>query len=708
MLRRGFLTGASVAAAIAPARAQTAPAVAPPQPAAPLVLHTPEARYEVVPNGTHVVCRVLPPAAPAAMTEIPAEVDVVMIRIGPEEEALTWRVIDTDATAAEVRINLRATTQPLDALVTVAVDPQTGLATRDTLLHHRGDGGEIDIRALLGCCLTTHEPVERVLYLAGAWTEETQITRAPFPKAPLALESRVGKTGFGFQPYVALRSADATVLAELMWSGNWRLEVDPTDHGALIRGGINPWEFRHRMRPGTSLALPQVLFGRVEGGMNRATQRLHDWRRARRPDPDRPILVQFNSWYRYFGDLRADVLLSVIPLVARLGCEVFVIDAGWFRPDSGDTPGAWYDRTGDWRVSRRRFPDGMQPIADACRQHGLRFGLWFEPEVIGTLSSIREERPEWLHHIDGKPPGAQERAILNLGVPDAWSYAFDRVTRVLRLFAVDWMKWDFNADLFAGGWAPGLPADLTMQDPLIAHYHGLYRLQDAIRAAFPDLTLEMCASGGGRMDGAILSRAHLNWISDQPGALRKLAIHFGSQLAHPAVACNDWLVEWPAGNIAGYDALPPDLMEAGDLPFRLRVAMLGSFGIGAPVDRWSDTEISVVAAHVALYRGELRDIIHHGDQYLLTRSPPPDGVGDWAAIWYVRKDGQGGVLFAFRLAGEAASEAFPLPGLLPDRDFHCRRFGEAGGDLLGRGSGRAVTVTLNRPYRSELCVVTAA
>jgi len=70
------------------------------------------------------------------------------------------------------------------------------------------------------------------------------------------------------------------------------------------------------------------------------------------------------------------------------------------------------------------------------------------------------------------------------------------------------MKWDFNADLGAGGWAPGLPAALTDQDPLVAHYEGLYRLQDAIRRWFPDLVLEMCASGGGRMDGELLSRSH--------------------------------------------------------------------------------------------------------------------------------------------------------------------------------------------------------
>jgi alpha-galactosidase len=107
----------------------------------------------------------------------------------------------------------------------------------------------------------------------------------------------------------------------------------------------------------------------------------------------------------------------------------------------------------------------------------------------------------------------------------------------------------------------------------------LYRLQDSIRRWFPDLILEMCASGGGRMDAELLSHAHVNWVSDQPGPLRKLAIHFGTQLAHPAVVCNDWLIEWPPGRIAGYDdddSLNVD--KRCDLPFRLRVAMLAALG----------------------------------------------------------------------------------------------------------------------------------
>ncbi len=626
-----------------------------------------------------------------------------MVVAGPDRHPVVWHAITWhQSDPRTLRLALAADDVPLTADVTFAVDPATGVLRRETALAHRGVGPDVDIVATLGFWYRLHEPVDRMLYLAGAWAREAQLRHGQ-GDAPLVLESRSGKTGFDFQPYVALRTDAATWLCEILWSGNWRLSVAPGPEGTVLSGGLNNWQFRHRIGPTGGLTLPAVLFGRFPGNLNAATQRLHDYRRAHRPDPARTIPVQFNSWYPYVGEPTAQAMLDFVPVAKRLGCEAFVVDAGWYRTDEGESDAEWGARTGDWRTSRTRFPNGLREVSGACRDHGMRFGLWFEPEGIGPLSGIRREHPEWLHHIDGKPPPADGRAVLNLGVPAARQHAFARITRILSTVGVDWMKWDFNADLGVGGWAPGLPDILTDQDPLVAHYQGVYRLQDAIRRWFPDLILEMCASGGGRMDGAILSHAHVNWISDQPGALRKLAIHFGTQLAHPAVECNDWLVEWPPGSVAGYDDDDTDgLDERGDLAFRLRVAMLGSFGISARADRWPEADFATAVAHVALYRETVRPIVHFGDQYLLTPAPPLDGNADWAAIWYVAKDGLSGVLFAFRLAGNDASRTFALPGLQPGRHYRVRLFSGATMELTG-----GLTVVLIGQFQSELCMVEA-
>ncbi len=532
----------------------------------------------------------------------------------------------------------------------------------------------------------------RPRYLSGSWGAEAQPQKQPGGHAALELDSRTGKTGFEFQPWLALRAAGATWLCELLWSGNWMLHLRLRPTAATLSGGLNDWGLQHHLAPGAALALPEALLAYVPGDPGAATRQLHDWRRARRPDPRRPVPVQFNTWYACDETPDTARLGALVPLAARLGCEVFVLDAGWYASLDGDPDADWYMRVGDWAVDRKRFPEGLGGPREACAAAGMGFGIWCEPEAVGPRARLRRAHPEWLHHMDGKPPAPAARAVLHLGVPKAWEHARDLLFGLVRDSGASWLKWDFNANLDAGGWAPGLPAELTGQDPLVAHYHGLYRLQDALRAAFPLLVLEMCASGAGRMDGAILAHAHTSWLSDQPQAVAKLAIHFGMQRAHPAVCCNDWLVDWPPRAHSGVEGID----HRGDLEFRLRVAMLGSFGISAPIDGWSEADLAIAAAHVALYRDRVRALIQDGGQYQLTEAPPLDGQGDWAAIWHVAKDGGAGVLFAFRLEG-AAERSFALPGL---REGVWRVTGEGGAP-----AGSGLRVTLPERFRSALLLV---
>jgi alpha-galactosidase len=212
----------------------------------------------------------------------------------------------------------------------------------------------------------------------------------------------------------------------------------------------------------------------------------------------------------------------------------------------------------------------------------------------------------------------------------------------------------------------------------------------------------MCAGGGGRFDAATIAHSHTNWMSDQVSPVKNLAIHFGSQLAHCAVACNDWLICWPPEHHYGYLASFPG---PGDLAFRTRVAMLGSFGVSAAVEEWSPADVAVVATHADVYRRCVRPLIHHGNQYRLTEQPPFDGQGDWAAMWYAAKNGLAGALFAFRLAQGEPRRSFALPGLIPDMLYAVEMVGGGTAKIRGTDLANGLAVTCPAPFTSQLVLI---
>ena len=308
MRRRTLLVGAAAGLTPRPTLADE-----PAQHAAPQASWTLQAQsglLEIAVHGASVASDWVPPGG--AVQERGAAPALVLA--GPDRRPVVW----TSATAlpdeaGALRLTLLSDSAMLRAEITFTHDDATGLVTRETILHHAGDAAPVELRAALSFALGLNEPVPEIVTLHGVWAQENRVRRTRHGESPLVLQSRVGKTGFDAQPYAAFLSDHAVTILELDWSGNWRIDIAPDAAGGLVSGGLNPWRLHHVLLPGTSLTLPVAVFGRVPGGLNRATQALHDFRRARRPDPDRPIPVQFNSWYPYFGEPNAVTLLEPDP-----------------------------------------------------------------------------------------------------------------------------------------------------------------------------------------------------------------------------------------------------------------------------------------------------------------------------------------------------------------------------------------------------------
>jgi alpha-galactosidase len=628
--------------------------------------------------------------------------------LGPNRDRVFWEAARPEQTPAGLRIELASSS--LTARLDFEYSDATGALLRRTSL--RASRSEpVDIRGALSFSVLLGERVSRMTYLTGAWAHETQVRSIEPDFTSLELQSRSGKTGFEFHPYLALETDTGTTIVELLWSGNWHIHARTRGADTILAGGL-PDTFQSRLQAGETLDLPEAIVLRATGDLNLATQRLHDFRRGRQIADVARIPVQFNSWYPYSGDPTAEKMIALADVAKGMGCEMFVLDAGWYTSDGEPQSDDLWHSTGEWAVHKGRFPNGVEELSDHCRRIGIGFGIWFEPEGIGAHAKLREAHSEWMHWIHGLPPDPTKRAILNLGIPAAREWVRERILAVLRRTQATWMKWDFNADLVAGGWSEGAPEALKQRDPVLEHVRGVYLLQREIREAMPDLILEMCASGGGRFDGELLRNAHVNWMSDQWQAIKNLAIHFGSQLAHPAKLCNDWLINWPKPSNDDPRATDASLEwrwdERGDLRFRLRVAMLGTFGLSSKLDLWTPEEVELARQHIAWFKDNARDVIETGNQYLLTDPPPLSGHGDWAGIWYASKDGSRGVGYFFRLEGKEEEQRFGLEGLRPEATYEVAFLDGGMRKLSGKELADGIDIAIGGMFDSAVTSVSLA
>ncbi|QGQ97771.1 alpha-galactosidase [Paenibacillus psychroresistens] len=573
------------------------------------------------------------------------------VHIGEDNKLVDWTLHGWRADVNRLIIELES--EILIAILEYKFFPDIDLIERSTQIENTGQG-KVSLRSASSFAVALPAGTKyQLIHLDGQWGHECQVVKTPVGQFETLLQSQEGKTGFEHSPWFAVEELNGTgvCFGALLWSGNWQLRVRQLYENPVgITGGIHPSGFQQVLWPNAAFHLPSAVFGYVHGVLNNAIHRLHDYQRMNRPDRDKPIDVQFNSWYPYQGEPDEKKVLELINHAERLGCEVFVLDAGWYTTEVENPEESWIVRTGDWLINRKLFPNGFKQIKQKCREKHLRFGIWLEPEAAGPSSWVALHKQEWCHTAT-----EGTRKTINLGIAEARVWVREQISRIIMESEADWLKWDFNIAIESNG--------KPLKDgsnPIVAHTHGLYLLMAEIREKFPELCLEMCAGGGGRFDTMIISNSHTNWMTDQVNAMTNLSIHFGSQLAHCAVHCNDWLIQWPQYHDYGdhYNS-----GSYGDLEFRTRVAMLGSFGISSATHLWEDEDFEIVAKHVEIYKKEIRRVLHHGDQYLLTKQPSVDGIGHWAVAWYLSKDGREGVLYCFRLSQGAENEIVIIPGL---------------------------------------------
>ncbi|MGY4643214.1 alpha-galactosidase [Cellulomonas sp. URHB0016] len=487
-----------------------------------------------------------------------------------------------------------------------------------------------------------------LLDLTGRWARERAPQRTAFTHGTRLRENRRGRTGSDSAYVLAAgvagfgdRGGEVWGL-HTAWSGNHRSLAERSHYQAgLIGGGelLLPGEVR--LGRGETYTGPW-LYASWGDGLDDLSGRFHRWMRARPQHPRTPRPVTLNTWEAVYFDHDLGRLTELADMAAAVGAERYVLDDGWFGSRRDDHRGL-----GDWYVSDEVWPDGLHPLVDHVTGLGLQFGLWVEPEMVNLDSDLARAHPDWILRTPSRlPRDARHQQVLDLAVPEAFAFILERLDALLDEYAIGYLKWDHNRDLQdAGHGAVGAPG-------VHAQTVALYRLLDELRLRHPDVEIESCSSGGGRVDLEILQRTDRVWASDCIDAFERQRIQRWTNLLVP--------LELIGAHIGSGTAHSTGRRHV--LPYRAGTALFGHLGIEWDLREADDAQRAELAAWVAAYK-DLRQLLHTG------ASVHADPVDPALSVHGVVAQDRSDALFA--VVASDTSQALPigrvqLPGLDPD------------------------------------------
>ena len=458
----------------------------------------------------------------------------------------------------------------------------------------------------------------------------------------------------------ALEDEGEVIGGALAWSGNFRMvyQLDEWDRLNIL-GGINPFLSEVTLKKGQQFETPKMVFTYSNKGQGQVSRNLHDW--ARRYSlangfSARPIVL--NSWEGAFFSFNEKVLTDMMDDASKMGIEMFVLDDGWFGnkyPRDNDSAGL-----GDWQTNMEKLPHGISFLADHAEKRGMKFGIWIEPEMVNPKSELAEAHPEWVVQSPGREKLMfRNQWVLDLSNPQVQDFIWKMIDNMLISNPkIAYLKWDSNRHIDQVG-STFLSGD-KQNEFWIAYIQGLYKVYTRVREKYPNLILQACSSGGGRVDFGALRFHHEFWASDNTDPLERLRIQYGTNLIYPPIATTS--------HVSKSGTVTP-------IKFRFDVAMTGRLGVELMPKDLTVEDRKIAQNAVETYK-RIRPIIAGGDLY---RLQSPYDQGNRTSLMYVSKDKRKAVVFAFS-TGYHKQGIFPtlkLKGINPLQKYKVTELNKA-------------------------------
>lgn len=497
----------------------------------------------------------------------------------------------------------------VEAVLLYSVFEDTDVITRSVRVRNISDKN-VTLTKVLSACLDIVNDNYEVITLHGAWGRERSIQRQKLGYGRCGVFSERGVSGHQNHPFIALVSENTTqktgdvYAMNFVYSGNYEAQCERTSNDMVrMVMGINPYNFAWKLESGQEFIAPEVVMVYSAEGLGKMTRTFHDLYRnhlirGKYKDIKRPILI--NNWEATYFDFDTEKLLQIAKEAKKHGIEMLVVDDGWFGNRFDDNRAL-----GDWVVNEDKIKGGLKYLVDEVNKLGMKFGMWFEPEMICPDSDLYRAHPDWAFHIPGRECArARNQMVLDMTRKEVRDYIFDSMAKVLNSANVEYIKWDMNRALTDVA-SLSLPAD--RQGEIYHRYMlAVYELQERIVKEFPHILLENCSSGGGRYDPGMLYYSPQIWCSDNADAIDRLSIQEGTALIYPLSTMGAHVTDCPNHSVGR------------TTPFDTRgiVALAGTFGYELDVTKIDEKEREQISEQTKMFH-KYNDLVREGDYYRL-------------------------------------------------------------------------------------------
>ena len=537
----------------------------------------------------------------------------------------------------------------------------------------------LKLRRALSASIDFYDSEFEMLQLDGSWARERHITKRKVEKKNQAITSTRGESSAEHNPFLALKRPDTTEMQGdaygfcLVYSGNFlaQVEVDRFET-ARVSLGINPFEFTWILDSGAAFQTPEAVLTYSAQGLNGMSQNFHalfNERLVRRCWRNRERPVVLNNWEATYFRFDEQKILEIAEKAKKLGVELFVLDDGWFGKRNSSR-----SSLGDWYSDREKLPDGVEGLSKKIEAMGLKFGLWFEPEMVNRVSRLYEEHEDWVIRTPGRPMShGRSQYVLDFSNPEVVDYIFQAMRKILENSKISYIKWDMNRTITE---AYGSSLGTDRQGEFFHRYIlGVYALYERLIEAFPEILFESCASGGARFDAGLLYYAPQCWASDDTDGVERIKIQYGTSMVYPISSIG-----------AHVSAVPNhQLRRTTPLDFRANVAFFGAFGYELDPNAMTEEEQQQIIGQIQFFK-KYRKVFQFGKFYRLQDPFAHQGNAVWMVV---SEDRRTAIFSCFKVLASPNPKLkkIALAGLLPEKQYRCSRAGEVyyGDELMNMG-----------------------